>query len=266
MTDSAGEPGQEPATPAGKRYAPGERARLVRTRAAGAPGRRLSAGRRLYYALGKPVFEALVRLWWASCRWRVVAGDEHMTAAIAAGTPVIPCYWHQQSLFGARYMLEQQRRGMNVGFLISPSVDGEVPASIVKHMGASVIRGSSTRTGAQALRDMYLAVSRNKTSLVATADGPRGPARVFKAGAVNLAKLTGAPMIPMACAARSAWYLKRWDRFQIPKPFSRVAIAVGAPIYVDKRADEPAVQAAQRAMESAISALETVAAETLAAA
>ncbi|MEL7449551.1 MAG: lysophospholipid acyltransferase family protein [Pseudomonadota bacterium] len=246
------------------RYGPGERARLVRNRAAGAThGRRLSAGRRLYYAVGKPLFESLVRLWWASCRLRVIEGEEHFDAAIRDGKPVIPCYWHQQSLFGARFMLGQLKRGLKVGFLVSPSVDGEVPASIVQHAGASVIRGSSTRTGAQALREMYLAVAKDGTSLVTTADGPRGPAKEFKVGAVNLAKLSGAPLIPLACAAKRAWYLDRWDRFMVPKPFTAVTIAVGTPIYVDKRADEVAIKAAQRAMEDAISQLESNAAAAL---
>lgn len=119
------------------------------------------------------------------------------------------------------------------GFLISPSVDGEVPARIATWLGARVIRGSSTRTGARALRDYYRLLVEEGVSPVITPDGPTGPRFRFKPGGLLLAQLSGRPLVPMAFAASRAWTFG-WDKFVLPWPFSRIAIAVGKPVLVDR--------------------------------
>jgi lysophospholipid acyltransferase (LPLAT)-like uncharacterized protein len=90
-----------------------------------------------------------------------------------------------------------------------------------------VIRGSSSHTGARALRDYYQALAHEGISPAITPDGPRGPPWKFKPGAMLLAQMSQRPMIPMAYAASRAWKIK-WDRFVIPKPFARIAIVVGS--------------------------------------
>lgn len=214
--------------------------------------RQMTFKRKLSYAVLKPVLIIIVNFIWLSCRVKVV-GQENMDSAIAKGKPIIPCYWHQQHLFCAWYMLQQIKCGMNIGFLISPSVDGEIPAQIVASRGASVIRGSSNRTGAQALRDMYQIIVKDGVSPVTTSDGPTGPIFKFKSGAVMLSQMTKAPMLPLACAAKSAWYLGSWDRFMIPKPFTHVVVAVGEPVSVDKAVKDMLPVQAQ--MEAAIDGL-----------
>ena len=92
-----------------------------------------------------------------------------------------------------------------------------------------VIRGSSTHTGARALRDYYTALTKEKVSPVLTPDGPRGPRFKFKPGALLLAQMSGRPILPMAYAASRAWLVK-WDKFVIPKPFARIVIAIGEPV------------------------------------
>jgi hypothetical protein len=128
------------------------------------------------------------------------------------------------------------RRGFKACFLVSASVDGDVPARIARAWGAEVIRGSANQTGALVLRDMHRAMKRN-VSIVTTADGPSGPKYNFKPGAVLMARITSVPIVPLACAADRAWYLKRWDDFMIPKPFARIVLAVGDP--VDVPSDTP---------------------------
>jgi len=214
--------------------------------------RQLTVKRKWSYTLLKPVLLLLVNVIWVSCRVKVI-GTENMDAVIQRQKPVIPCYWHQQHLFCAWYMLQQLKSGMKVGFLISPSVDGEVPAQIVSSRGARVIRGSSTRTGAQALRDMYQIIVKDGVSPVTTSDGPTGPIFKFKPGAVMLSQMTKAPMIPIACAAQKARYLGSWDHFMIPLPFTRVVIAVGEMVSVDKQ--EKDLTVVQIKMEKAINAL-----------
>jgi len=195
--------------------------------------RQLTPVRRLLYALMAPVGLALLRLWWRSCRIVRVEGEEHLSAALAAAPSLLPCYWHQHELFCARYLLLQMPRGLKLGFLISPSVDGEVPATIARRLGAEVIRGSSTRTGARALRDYYHLLVNENVSPVITPDGPTGPPHQFKAGALLLAQISGRPLLPMAYAASRAWQFG-WDDFVLPWPGSRVAIAIGAPVHVEK--------------------------------
>ncbi len=214
-------------------YAPSQKAQRSRTTGAESTSRRrMSAGRKVWYAFIIAVARVVARTLWSTCKVEKVIGAEHMDAAVASGKPVIPCYWHQMHIYCSRYMLDQLERGLKTGFLISPSVSGEVPAAMAKHWGATVVRGSPTRTGGQALRDMYLAVNRDGVSPVITVDGPKGPAEVVKIGAVLLARLTKAPMIPMAYAASSAKLWNSWDRFMVPRPFSKIVIVVGAPLRV----------------------------------
>jgi lysophospholipid acyltransferase (LPLAT)-like uncharacterized protein len=143
---------------------------------------------------------------------------------------------------------------MAVAWLISPSVDGELAAMMVRRIGGSVIRGSSTHTGARALRDYYQALTRDKLSPIITPDGPRGPRFKFKPGAILLAQMSGRPMLPLAYAASRAWLIK-WDKFVIPKPFARIALAVGPPRYVSRTLDPAALERLQADMEAELKRL-----------
>lgn len=187
----------------------------------------------MLYSLLAPLGLLLIRAWWRSCRLVRVVGTEHLDAALAEAPALLPCYWHQHELFCARWLLLQVPRGLKLGFLISPSVDGEVPAMIARRLGAQVIRGSSTRTGARALRDYYQLLVNENVSPVITPDGPTGPRFRFKPGALLLAQISGRPLLPMAYAASRAWFFG-WDRFVVPWPFSRVAIAIGAPVRIGR--------------------------------
>lgn len=205
----------------------------------------------MLYALAAPLGLALVRLWWASCRIVRVSGAEHLQAALQKAPSLLPCYWHQHELFCGRWLQLQIARGLKPGVLISPSVDGEVPATIARWLGFAVIRGSSTRTGARALRDYYELLVKQGVSPVITPDGPTGPRHEFKPGGLLLAQLSGRPLLPMAFAATRAWCFG-WDGFVLPWPGSRIAIAVGAPVYVApelRLGDEAVMQVLRLRME-----------------
>ena len=126
---------------------------------------------------------------------------------------------------------------------------GEIGAMIVRSLNGEVIRGSSTHTGARALRDYYQALAQGGVSPAITPDGPRGPPWTFKPGAVLLAQLSGRPMIPLSYAASRAWKIK-WDRFIIPVPLARIAIAVGEPVQVPKGLDAAGLTRLQLNMEN----------------
>ena len=217
-------------------------------------GRRLTRGRLLLYKLLVPVGVALIRLVLRWSRAVRVIGAERITAALAAAPSFIPVYWHQHTLFCVRHLLSERGAGLKLGFLISPSVDGEIGAMVVRRLGGEVIRGSSTHTGARALRDYYQALAHDGLSPAITPDGPRGPPWKFKPGAVLLAQLSGRPMIPLSYAASRAWKIK-WDRFVIPWPLSRIVIAVGEPVYVPKGLDAAGLEGVQLDMERRLRAL-----------
>lgn len=189
----------------------------------------------MLYRMAVPVGNGLIRLWWRMCPIVRVVGDEHAAAAIAGGA-VIPVYWHQHQLHVVRYLLDQRARGLRLGFLISPSVDGEIPSMIAGGIGAHVLRGSSSNTGARALRDYYVALQQGISPSI-TPDGPHGPRFEFKPGAVLLSQLSGRPMLPLAYHATRAWRFRTWDRFVLPWPFARVVVAIGEPRSIPKGLD-----------------------------
>lgn len=222
--------------------------------------RRLTRGRRWLYALAAPLALGLVRFWWWSCRVRVL-GAEHLEPALAGGA-VIPVYWHGQQLFCVRELLARRASGLRLGFLISPSVDGEVPAMLAARAGAVVVRGSSSNTGARALRD-YLDVLKDGVSPGITPDGPAGPREEFKQGAVLLAQLSGRPMLPMVMVAGGGWHFRSWDRFLLPYPFARVVVAYGEAVTIPKNATTADKEVWQVKMGERLKALEAEASAAL---
>jgi lysophospholipid acyltransferase (LPLAT)-like uncharacterized protein len=217
-------------------------------------GRQLTAGRQFLYKLIVPIGLSLVRVVWRWSRVVSIVGTEHIANSLKAAPSFIPVYWHQHQLFCVKHLLAQRAAGVKLGFLISPSVDGELGAMIVRSVGGEVIRGSSTHTGARALRDYYQALARDNVSPAITPDGPRGPPWKFKPGAVLLAQLSQRPIIPMAYAASRAWKIK-WDRFVIPKPGARIAIVVGEPVYIAKGLDAAGLERLQAEMERRLKSL-----------
>jgi lysophospholipid acyltransferase (LPLAT)-like uncharacterized protein len=204
----------------------------------------------------------LVRLFWGTCRVARVIGDEYMAEALKKAPSLIPVYWHQHQLFCARYLLEQAPRGLKLGFLISPSVDGEIGVMIVSHFGGHVIRGSTTHTGARALRDYYDGLVKQGISPAITPDGPKGPRFVFKPGAILLSQMSQRPILPMAYAASRAT-LFQWDKFVLPWPFSRIVIAIGAPRQVPRTLQPAALEALQKEMAAEMKTLFGVARDAL---
>ncbi len=217
--------------------------------------RSMTFKRRLTYAILTPVIRLILFFIWRTCRVVRIEGEQHIESILKQGRPCIPCYWHQHHLFCSWYMRQLIKRGLKVGFLISPSVDGEIPARLARSWGAEVIRGSTTRTGAQAMRDMFNIVVKQGISPVSTSDGPQGPIYQFKAGDILLAQFTQAPLLPLAYAAQRYWQLKSWDRFMIPKPFSRIAIVVGKPVTIEKNLHQDDLEERRLAMENALNSI-----------
>jgi lysophospholipid acyltransferase (LPLAT)-like uncharacterized protein len=130
-----------------------------------------------------------------------------------------------------------------------------VPAAIARRWRAEVIRGSATRSGSQALREMHGMVARQGVSLVTTVDGPKGPIHQFKPGSILLARITKAPLLPIAYAAEHCKYWSSWDSFIVPWPFSRITIAIGAPVHVPANLRTEEIPRLQQQLEAQMAEL-----------
>jgi hypothetical protein len=217
--------------------------------------RRLTRGRLLMYRVAVVIGYWVGRFFWASCRMQSPIGLEGARAAVREHRSIIPAYWHQHMLFGVRALLDLRPEGLKLGFLISPSVDGVAPSMLVQKIGGHVIRGSSTHTGARALRDFYETIVKQQVSPAITPDGPRGPVHEFKPGAVLLSQLTGKPIVMVSVAASHTWRFRTWDRFELPLPFSRVVVAYGEPIRIPRVLNAEGLARMQAEMAEKLQAL-----------
>ena len=225
--------------------------------------RRLTPGRMLMYRVAVALGWSVIRTLWATCRVTHVSGLEGARQAVRESKSLIPVYWHQHMLFGARAVLDLRRDGLRVGFLISPSIDGTAPAMLVEKVGGMVIRGSSTHTGARALRDYYETIVKQQVSPAITPDGPKGPLHEFKPGPILLSQITGKPILPVAVAAARAIRFRTWDAFELPLPFTRIAIVYGEPVKVGRATDTAALEQWQAKMTESLRALRRQAEDAL---
>lgn len=191
---------------------------------------------------------------WAKCsRIRVYGEDEYLKLR-REGKPVIILIWHRK-IFLAPYFF--RKRGIMP--LVSPSQDGEIIAQIVDRWGYKVLRGSGSHSIAKAWQEMVKELERGG-ELIIVGDGPRGPDRVLKAGAIKLARETGACLVPFTYAASKTRSFNSWDKFLIFYPFSHVAAVYGKPISVDPAPGKEAQEAERQRVEGLMLNLEDEAA------
>jgi lysophospholipid acyltransferase (LPLAT)-like uncharacterized protein len=157
----------------------------------------------------------------------------------------IYAFWHETMLLPTYHYGVTRAK-----VLISEHADGEMIAQLCRHLGLGAVRGSTTRGGAAALREI-LALE-NRHHVVITPDGPRGPRRVVQPGLVFLAAKTGLPVVPVGFAFHRCWRLPSWDRFAVPWPFSP-AVGVAAPaIEVPARLGRDGIEAYRARVEAAL--------------
>ena len=164
----------------------------------------------------------------------------------ARGVPILFALWH-----GRMFLSIQAHRGEGIVTMASRSKDGEVIAGWLERNGYSVVRGSSNRGGSQALKEMVRKV-RAGSSAALTVDGPTGPPRRVQPGIVELARLTGGWILPITSSSARPRFLASWDRYLLPRPFSRNVVVYGEPFPVPRDAapEEAAAQIAA-ALDSA---------------
>ena len=168
-------------------------------------------------------FYHLIRAYSWTFRLRV-ENDKPWLDYLKNGGRVLLCCWHQQFFSVIRHF--KTYAIYHPSLMISQSKDGNIISGIAEKSGWHAVRGSSSRDGGRALREM---ISHLKHSGLAAhvVDGPKGPAGVIKAGVISLARATEAVVVPVYATSDRAWYFKSWDRFMLPKPFARVTLRFG---------------------------------------
>ena len=197
-------------------------------------------------ALGYPVINALGH----TLRWRV-EGLHHYDAIVASGRQPVMAFWHGRILPATFYF-----RGRGIVVITSENFDGEWIARIIERFGYGTARGSTTRGGKRAMLQLRRDMEAGKPAGF-TVDGPRGPARVAQPGAIWLAKTTGNPVLPFHLEAAGHWSLRSWDRTQIPKPFTTLALVVGEPMPVQADASDVQLEAARAELDARLQQLES---------
>lgn len=170
----------------------------------------------------------LYRLWARTLRLQVE--DPHNVVAFVRDRPVIFAIWHNRLLMLPRVFDPCFPTRQSFG-LISASGDGDLIAIFIERSGYGTVRGSTSRKGVIALRQMVETLAAGGNILV-TPDGPRGPVYQVSQGIVFLAQKSGAPVVPIHMEYSSCWRLKSWDRFVVPWPFAKLRAIFGAPIAV----------------------------------
>jgi len=205
---------------------------------------------RLRLAFLPPAIAYSLRSIYATCTVEVRGGEYYEDTLAREGHGIL-AFWHETLGMAAAHY-----RNKNYHTLTSYSFDGEMAARVISWFNEEAVRGSSSRGGSEGLRQLELAI-RQVPCIGITLDGPRGPRRESKAGAAVLAARTGCTILPNAFAAEPCWRLRKsWDKFIVPKPFSRIVCAYGEPIPAPDTQDEDAVEAVRQVLEGRLLALQ----------
>jgi lysophospholipid acyltransferase (LPLAT)-like uncharacterized protein len=197
----------------------------------------------------------LIRAVAATLRFRL--RDDSGLFSGAPPSHLIFCVWHNRlalSLILYRRYVQQQQHSRRMAAMVSASRDGGMLARILEHFGVEPVRGSSSRRGPQALRELTTWAQRGY-DLAITPDGPRGPCYVVQDGVTALAQLSGLPIVPVSYHLSWRFRLKSWDRFQIPLPFARVEVSLGAVVRVPSEATDVEREALRVRLENTMRAI-----------
>lgn len=188
----------------------------------------------------------IIRLWTLTLRFEV---DDR--AGILEKPPeggLLWAFWHNR-IFAMPKVYRRFLPDRSGAVLTSPSRDGAVIAATMKNFGVAAVRGSSSKRGSAALRELVEWVDEGQ-DIAFTPDGPRGPRYRLAPGLIGVAQRTGAPILPIRIEFGSAWRIeKAWDHFRLPKPFSRVKVIFEPYQTIDPEAEGESFEAERLRIE-----------------
>ncbi len=210
---------------------------------------------RWHGALAAAVAHSVTRLF--DSTWRLELENASDTLAAIGNRQVIFSLWHNRLLLAPpsyrKFFLARQPH-RRLAALVSASKDGAILARVMEHHGIQPVQGSSSRRGAQALRELTSWAKRGYDFAI-TPDGPRGPRYEVQPGAVMLAQITGLPIVPVSATVKWKKEFSSWDAFKLPLPFSCCQIRIGEMVRVPRGANEIEREAARRALQERMDAL-----------
>ena len=202
---------------------------------------------RLILALISPLV-AVIRLLGLTMRIKLI--DPHHTSPFdKSAKPAILAFWHNPQLLAA-YVF----RNLGIRVLVSRSKDGDYIAGILGHLGYGTVRSSTSTGKVNALRGLVRELEAGYHAAI-TPDGPRGPVYQAQPGAIFLGALSGHAVVPFGCAVDRIWQLRSWDRFEIPKPFSRAVIVFGQAVSIPRELRQETAQQLTQEMEQQLNDL-----------
>ncbi|WP_319526559.1 lysophospholipid acyltransferase family protein [uncultured Desulfosarcina sp.] len=187
----------------------------------------------------------LTRLYSKTFRLKI-ENEEEWLDYLNDGGVVLLCAWHQQFFSAIRHF--QSYKAFNPSLMISQSKDGKIVAGVAKRSGWNPVRGSSSKGGKSALKNMIANLKKSKLS-GHIVDGPRGPSGVVKPGVIRLAHATNAVIVPFYIFAENSWYFNSWDKFLLPKPFSKVVLRFDKMIHLQKTTDKNLFEKQRKQLE-----------------
>jgi len=204
-------------------------------------------------AIVSALVAAYVRLVLATTSWRI-EGREHIEARFAdPASIVVVAFWHGRlgAMVGLWRCLDH---GRPVAVLSSTHRDGRISAATMRRLGLEVVDGSSRRGGSEGLRRMISWLRGGRWAAI-TPDGPRGPRMRAQPGVLMMARMAGAPVLPVAFSTTRGRTLGSWDGLLLPLPFGRGVYVVGRPIAMPREADEATLEALRLEVEAALTAV-----------
>ena len=191
----------------------------------------------------------LIRLWLGTLRYRY----QELGTSVDSWRTDLPeryiyAFWHEYILMPAYH-----RKRTRIMVLISQHADGQLISELVKWFGFEAVRGSTTRGGIEAIRQLLR--TGRQTHVAITPDGPRGPRRRLQPGLIYLASRTGMPIVPVGVGYERAWRARNWDRFAIPRPWCWATCVSGQPIRIPQNADREQLESFRRQVEATLHAI-----------
>ncbi|MBW1980940.1 MAG: lysophospholipid acyltransferase family protein [Deltaproteobacteria bacterium] len=198
----------------------------------------------------RKILAPLIRAWFRTCKV-VILNEQVYRDYVLSSRPVVACTWHRAAIYLLYYFGRFQPMVM-----MSRSKDGEILAHYAEACGIIPVRGSSSSGSREALQQMCRHLQQGGKACATVLDGPRGPAFVAKKGMLVLAKLSGAPLMPVICSASRSLTIKgSWDSSVLPLPWSRIYLAVDEPIHVPPDCDRKEMERLRQLLQSRLNSM-----------
>lgn len=215
--------------------------------------RMLTLKRRVLKVIAPPLVSSLINLLFKTIKWEII-GKEHLDGLKG---PVVFAFFH-----GRMAMLPKLygmiRKNFRINMILSPHFDGELGAKIARRFGIGSLSGSSSKKSFNLLKKV---AQLEGIDIGITPDGPKGPNEKVKSGVIYIAKLKGYPIVPVTYSVKDYKTFNSWDKFMLPRPFTKGVYVIGEPIAIPKDLEKSDIERYALFLEEKMRSLKTLADE-----